>query len=279
MEKKLFAFDIDGTLLNDKKEILPSTKKAIQKLIDLNHIVVLSTGRLPIQTRELILELGLKHYIVGAAGALIYSISTKETDVLSPGIPLKEKKELYKLCKTYQRELSFNNGISFWKVYFGKKVEDEIKDELFYIGGSSRIPIYDDWNKVKKIYFKKKIIQASFKAESELTDKVYNHLKNNISQNVSVHETSRVYAELGIDGFNKYTALKKILEKEKISEDNLYCFGDSDNDFEMISMCKNGIAMGNSKERIKKVAKYTIGSNNENSIFNFLVSQKIIPNN
>lgn len=276
MEKKLFAFDIDGTLLNDKKEILSSTKKAIQKLLELNHVVILSTGRLPIQTREYILELGLKHYIVGAAGALIYSIPKKETQLLSPGIPLREKKELYKLCKLYKRELGFNDGVSFWKVYFGKNVESEIEDELFYIGGSSRIPIYDDWKKVKKIFFKNKIIQASFKAESELADKVYKHLKNYISKNVSVHETSRVYAELGINGLNKYTAIQKILDKENISEKNVYCFGDSDNDFEMISLCKNGVAMGNSKERIKKIAKYIIESNNENSIYNFLVKQKII---
>lgn len=278
MEKKLFAFDIDGTLLNDNKQVLPSTKKAIEKLLKLDHVVILSTGRLPVQTRDFVLELGLKHYIVGAAGALIYSISTKETEILSPGIPLREKKELYRLCKQYQRELSFNDGISFSKVYFGNDVESEIKDELFYIGGSSRIPIYDDWKKVKKFFLKKKIIQASFKAESELTEKVYEYLKNYISKNVSVHETSRVYAELGIDGLNKYTAIQKILEKENISENNVYCFGDSDNDFEMISSCINGVAMGNAKERIKKVAKYTIGTNNQNSIYDFLVKQKIISN-
>lgn len=276
MEKKLFAFDIDGTLLNDKKQIVPSTVKAIKKLIELGHVVILSTGRLPMQTREYILELGLKHYIVGAAGAVLYSISTKETEVLSSGLPLRERKELYRLCKLHKRELAFNDGITYSKVYFGNDIEQEIKDPLFYIGGSSRIPIYDDWKKVKKIFFKTKIIQASFKGESKLTDEVYNHLKNFNSPHVSVHETSRVYAEIGMDGVNKYSAILKILEKENIKEENAYCFGDSDNDFEMISKCKNGIAMGNAKDSIKEVANFVIGSNNENSIHDFLVQQKII---
>lgn len=276
MEKRLFAFDIDGTLVNDKKEVMPSTIKAIQKLIAKGHIVILSTGRLPCQTKDLVRELKLKHYIVGAAGALIYSISDKTTQILSSGIPRREKEELLRLARHYKRELSFNNGIVYCKVYFGNNVLEEVKDEQFFVGGSSRVPIYEDFEKVKKFYFSNEIIQASFKAETEITKDVYEHLKKFINHPVSVHETSRVYAELGIEGIHKYSAIELICKKEDVNPDNVYCFGDSDNDLEMLTHAKNSVAMGNAKESIKKIAKYTIGTNNEDAIYNFLLKQKLI---
>ena len=43
--KKIFFSDLDGTLLNDKKEITPKTYKAIQDWMDNGNILVLSSGR------------------------------------------------------------------------------------------------------------------------------------------------------------------------------------------------------------------------------------------
>ena len=42
---KLIAFDMDGTLLNSKKEIDPETLEAIKRASEAGKIVALSTGR------------------------------------------------------------------------------------------------------------------------------------------------------------------------------------------------------------------------------------------
>lgn len=44
-ETKILFADIDGTLLNDQKEIPKENMTAIQKALDLGHYVVVATGR------------------------------------------------------------------------------------------------------------------------------------------------------------------------------------------------------------------------------------------
>ena len=45
VEPYLLAFDMDGTLLDDKKKICPKTLRYLKKLIKQGHKVVISSGR------------------------------------------------------------------------------------------------------------------------------------------------------------------------------------------------------------------------------------------
>ena len=45
MDRKILFLDLDGTLLNDQKEITPGNRSAIEKAIALGHQVVVTSGR------------------------------------------------------------------------------------------------------------------------------------------------------------------------------------------------------------------------------------------
>ena len=45
MDKKLIAFDMDGTLLNSKKKISFLTRQYLKRLSKKGHIIVLASGR------------------------------------------------------------------------------------------------------------------------------------------------------------------------------------------------------------------------------------------
>ena len=45
MEKKILFVDLDGTLLDDNKNITPENLAAIQKATEAGHAVVVTTGR------------------------------------------------------------------------------------------------------------------------------------------------------------------------------------------------------------------------------------------
>src|SRR5699024_12446286 len=53
MQKKLIMLDVDGTILNTKNEIPPSTKEAIQAAQKMGHEVAIATGRAPYFIEEI----------------------------------------------------------------------------------------------------------------------------------------------------------------------------------------------------------------------------------
>ncbi len=276
MQQKLFAFDVDGTLVDNKKNVLDSTKKAIKSLINKNHVVCLCTGRTPIQTFDIADELGLKHFIIGSGGAVIYNIENEQTTNIAETLDKKDLQLMWDFAKKYKRELGFNNGLKFWRVYFGEDINKDIDDEKFFRGGTSRNPIYDDIEKAKEALFSEKIIQAAIKLESYKLLDLQKEIKPLLSKDVHHHITSEVYFEISRKNIHKFYAIEKIQKELNILNENTYCFGDSDNDYEMIKFSGNGIAMGNATLKIREIADKIIGDNNNDSIYEFLLEQKLI---
>ena len=88
MKKKILFVDLDGTLLDDNKDITPGNLEAIQKAADQGHAVVITTGR-PLYST--IFQLEKLHmdkpgcYAITSNGALIYDAYTRETSGCFPG--------------------------------------------------------------------------------------------------------------------------------------------------------------------------------------------------
>ena len=78
MEKKMLVLDIDGTLTNSQKEITPATKKAITKVLEMGHAVVIASGRPTPGTKKVCETLELKNYdgyVLSYNGAKITKLS------------------------------------------------------------------------------------------------------------------------------------------------------------------------------------------------------------
>ncbi len=275
-ERKMFLFDVDGTLCNSKKEILESTKKAINILQNKGHVVSIVTGRCPIQTFDLIKQVGIKDWIVGCGGASIFNLNERNYYITKKNIPLEARELMLGIAMKYNRELSWSDGIKVNRVYFGKDPQEEITDELFFIGGSKRVQVYNDWQELKDKFYTSPMIQLSFKAESWIIEEEYEKLKKHLPAGVQCHETSRVYLELSPLGIDKFTGVKFLQKKLGISNENTYCFGDSGNDLPMIRKAGNGIAMGNATLELKRVAKYITDTNDEDGIYKFLESKGLL---
>ena len=59
MKKKILFTDIDGTLLNDQKELTPKTRNMIDKLTQAGHYMVLASGRPMMSVMEVGEQLGI----------------------------------------------------------------------------------------------------------------------------------------------------------------------------------------------------------------------------
>ncbi len=75
---------------------------------------------------------------------------------------------------------------------------------------------------------------------------------------------------------NKGRSIGELVDYMGYSLDECMAFGDSENDLDMLKMCKIGVAMGNAKEEVKAVADYVTTNIYEDGIFNALKYFEII---
>ena len=75
MKKRLLFLDLDGTLLNDAKEITPGNREALERTLERGHGVIITTGRPLKSAMAQSRRLGLDKpgcYTIAYNGAMIY---------------------------------------------------------------------------------------------------------------------------------------------------------------------------------------------------------------
>ena len=75
---RMVVTDLDGTLLNNKKQVSEANVKAIQNLKDQNITFVMATGRSDVMTRAYTKQLKNVDIVIGCDGAVIRNIRTGE---------------------------------------------------------------------------------------------------------------------------------------------------------------------------------------------------------
>lgn len=89
-KSKALFLDLDGTLLNDEKEITPGNRAAIEKALAAGHRVVITTGRPLVSAIEQARRLDLTGpgcYLIAFNGGIIYDLGAKEV-IFEETVPL-----------------------------------------------------------------------------------------------------------------------------------------------------------------------------------------------
>ncbi|MGL4948339.1 MAG: HAD family hydrolase [Mycoplasma sp.] len=278
MIKKLFVFDFDGTLLNDDRKMLPSTIKTLNKVLDLGHEVAICTGRNLFQLSEYLPLVPKLNIVSTMNGSVIDIIDTKETIMIAEPINKEVFNDLLRLAQEYKRELQWSNSNEFYRVYFGTTPEQDIdrNDHFFNMGTIN--PKYDSWEDVQK-NIEMPILHAALKMESTKINAPFDYMYDKyVKTNIcSVVKTGDVYIDVNGLNINKFNAVKKIQSISNVSNENTYCFGDSDNDISMLSQAGHGVCMGNGTKMAKENSQYLIGGNNSDAISEFI--EKILGEN
>ena len=98
MDIKLIALDVDGTLLNSRQEVTPAVKDVLDKAFQKGIHIVLSTGRLVAECRDVLQELTCIRYVNGCTGAHVVDLMDGHT-VAGKRISGDEARRLYAILK------------------------------------------------------------------------------------------------------------------------------------------------------------------------------------
>lgn len=123
-------------------------------------------------------------------------------------------------------------------------------------------PLPADYNKL----LEQGITKILWYDEPERIDEILGELSEDMFSEVTLCKSQPVFLELFNKNVSKAEAIKKIGEYYGIKQEETIAIGDEINDLSMIEYAGLGVAMGNAKEEVKKIANYITDSNDEDGV-------------
>lgn len=270
MNRKLIISDLDGTLLNNESKLSDITIKTIKEIIKQGHIFCISTGRPYRSAINLYNKLGLNTVMSLLNGSCMLKPNDESFMPINLCFgkhileKIVENKTIQK-CVDYIIIEDFKNthGINITKkINLNKDISkhfhlDYSTINILDIKNVSEIK--NDINSILIIANKKYIDEISFKIKSLLQTLVVRTWNINNSDQIVIEVNSR-YA-------NKGSALKFLSSYYGIPFNEIYVFGDGDNDMDMMKLSSKAFAMKNSVTAVKLLSyKITNKTNNEDGV-------------
>lgn len=261
---KTVVSDLDGTLLADGS--LNKETIAVLKEFQSKNRLVLATGRNFESVKWVVDELEMEKYQTGALilinGLAFYDFKDREYIYLN-SFDLKEVKKIIKIAYRLFFRVTVvcqNERITLSSLY------DKIFYLLRYLIKHKPIPKQNNkavYNQVEKIELGGTIFFNFF--FKLLKKRLYNY---------EVVRVSQYWIEILPKGTNKLNQLKYLVNKYHIDQNDLYVFGDGENDIEMLQYANNSYAPENALIEAKNAAHFKCESCNNNGVIK--VIQNII---
>ncbi len=258
-KKYLIALDLDGTLLNDNKEITTTTKEFLNKLEKEGNLIVICSGRAPRSIIEYYDFLDIKSPVISYNGALAFDSKDKNFMTISYKIDTSFTKKLYK--EIINKEVTSILAEDDNHIYCDK--EDDFLFAFFKKENMEVINRNFDENDISSTY----IFVMKMKDESDETKESLLNKFNNL--NIENRYKLRFwwgcpYCEIHFKKVSKANTLEELRVLENIDKENVLVFGDADNDIEMLSNYKNSFLMKNGNPMLKGFANNVTEFDNNN---------------
>ncbi len=243
-EKKMLFFDIDGTLITDDgRRLLPdSTRTAIKMARDKGHMTFINTGRVLINVEEFIRSPGFDGYVCGCG-----------TYINVDGNELLHHKISHDRCyeiaiKARECGMMSIFEYAFHTAYDKEMPQDGNKEILDYFKQMGRKMI-DDIESSDFVFDK---FTTWYNDGNIRVDEFIEYLSDDFH---CIKREGNFY-EIVPKGYSKATGIRFLQDYYNIPLDNIYVFGDSNNDLDMLRYASNSIAMGVCTPEVAKVATY-----------------------
>jgi Cof subfamily protein (haloacid dehalogenase superfamily) len=262
MAVKLVALDLDGTLLNSKKQVSEYTKNVIKRLSNEGIIFTFCTGRIYNELVDLINELPFIQYAIACNGAFIHDLHKNEV-IFENLLDMQDVRKIYHTFKDFRMMFEiFADG----KVIVDERsLEHLLTTDLgvyrdFIIKTRKGIPdLYQYINERNQPVGKVNIFFDSKETRSKAMG---------ACKDIHLDITMQEYKNLEFNrlGANKGSALQHLAEIMGFTSDEVMAIGDNHNDIAMLKYANYSVAMDNADEQIKTIARFTTKSNDENGV-------------
>lgn len=260
MKYKLLVLDVDGTLLNEKKEITPRTQAALLKVQQMGVHIVLASGRPTNGVMPLAEALELHHYggfVLSYNGGQILNAQTGE---------LLFEKRIDPQQLPYLEKKAKKNDFAIFTYHKNQLITDKpgnrrVCDEAALNG----MEVVGVGNFAEAVDFAPcKCMLAS--DDEEALVGLENHWKKRLDGVLDVFRSEPYFLEVVPPAIDKGNTLGILLSKLSILPEEVVAVGDGVCDVSMLQLAGLGIAMGNAQDSVKACADVTTLSNDKEGV-------------
>ena len=260
----VFFSDLDGTLLNDNKEITPRTKAAVDAFVEAGNRFVISTGR-PLQSALSVQkQLGLScpgSYVSAYNGAIIYD-SFHGTTLYETGIPQELVMQAMEIADAFHVHIQ-----AYQKHYIVSRMYNA---HLQYYAEHIHMPVIIAEDILSELPSPPwKLLAVDLYDRSRL-EAFYEAIATQLSKFIRPVFSGPCYLELLPVDAGKGNSLQQLCQLLQVPIENSYAAGDEENDIDLLKAAGCGICMCNGKDEVKRAADViTEADNNHDGLVPF----------
>lgn len=268
MKYKLLVLDVDGTLLNEERQISKRTLAALIKVQQTGVRIVLASGRPTYGLMPLAKTLELGNY-----GGFIISYNGCQIIKADNGELLFERRINPEMLP-YLEKKAHKNGFALFTYHDDTLITNSPENE--YIQNEARLNnlqiIHEDEFSTAIDFAPCKCMLVSDDEDALIG--LEDHWKKRLSGTLDAFRSEPYFLEVVPSGVDKANTLGALLEQLNLTREEVIAFGDGVCDVTMLQLAGLGVAMGHAQDSVKRCADYVTASNEEDGVA--LAVEKII---
>jgi hypothetical protein len=255
-EGYLLVSDLDGTLLDENKQISKQNQEAIEYFVREGGHFTIATGRRTSFAYQAVKELPITLPVILYNGALLYEYSSQKA-LKFHYLEEEGKKLVTTLAKKYE-----NVGVHFYieeevcLYQEAKSIAFELKDRANFLSFDESMLQEGKYKNWRKIFFLGKIEEIDVLEEDLATN--YAHLEIARSGEYSV--------EILPKGVSKGRMLEVLTKEYGIDPQKVIAIGDNMNDEQMLLFAGHGFVVENADARLKQKITKVAPHHNQHAI-------------
>lgn len=263
-QSHLVISDMDGTLLNSKKQITERTRKAIRRLEEKNKRFTICTGRIPSMAEYYIRELDICTPVVAANGAVVWDPVERKILYEQP-IPASTAQKLMDFFQYYRMDYS---ALLLEASYFSpdsvRIQKFETYNQIAKAGGGQTMKLIclkDGHRFLQEQNIDKILVYETDKQRYQMAGDFMAEFPD-----ICATSSDDGLWDISSAGISKGTGLLAVAQRLELPGEAVCAFGDYYNDIPMLTCAGFPIAMGNGCKELKEAAVYVTGTNDEDGV-------------
>lgn len=256
MAIKLIVTDLDGTLLNDQKQVSDRTIAAIRAAQAQGVKVTVATGRMHVAAAYFARKIGADVPVISCNGGLVKEVDGNGivfANCFAPEVTHAVLAECYQ-----------NDWYAQWYIedrIYAKEFRPEMFSGYKMIEGFKVSEIGDAFSA-----YTDGVIQIVIRDANGRIAGIQEKIREKFGDRLELQQNTDVSVDITPPGIHKAVGLRHLLEKLGLKRGEVIAFGDADNDLAMLRYAGLSIATKNAIDEAKAIADYVTDDCNHDGV-------------